>query len=64
MGVFIATKTEDLVAMANIALEQIKNKNYISKIKSHDNVHRIFSIGLAICGKDVEVVYSELALKS
>jgi hypothetical protein len=58
----VATKTEDLVTTANIALEQIKNKNYISKIKSHDNVNRIFSIGLAFCSKDVEVAYSELAL--
>ena len=60
----VATKTEDLVATANIALEQIKNKNYISKIKSHDNVHRVFSVGLAFCGKHVEVAYSELALTS
>lgn len=60
----VATKTEDLVSTANIALEQIKNKNYISKIKTHDNVHRIISIGLAFCGKDVEVAYLELALKS
>ena len=52
-------KEDDLQKAAASALEQIKNKNYVSKIKAHDNVSRIISVGLAFCGKDVEVAFLE-----
>jgi hypothetical protein len=58
----VASKTEDLGATAASALEQIKNKNYISKIKAHDNVSSVISIGIAFCGKDIEVVYETLKI--
>ena len=62
---FKSTRNEDdLRQAADGALEQIKNKNYVSKIKTHDDINRIISVGLAFCGKDVEVVYEDLVLKS
>lgn len=59
----VTSKIEDLVMIAGAALEQIKSKNYVSKIKSYDKVKKVMGIGLAFCGGQVEVIYSELDFK-
>ncbi|OYZ37861.1 MAG: hypothetical protein B7Y25_03055 [Alphaproteobacteria bacterium 16-39-46] len=55
----IASKDENLEAVAKSALSQIETKKYDSKIKAYKNVKKTISIGLAFSGKDVEVSYRE-----
>jgi hypothetical protein len=62
--IYINIKVTENFQGRSIGLEQIKNKNSVSKIKTHDDINRIISVGLAFCGKDVEVVYEDLTLKS
>ncbi|HQS83969.1 MAG TPA: AAA family ATPase [Alphaproteobacteria bacterium] len=55
----IASKDENLEAVAKAALGQIETKAYASKIKAYKNVKKTISIGLAFSGKQVEVVFRE-----
>ncbi|MBS0185528.1 MAG: PD-(D/E)XK nuclease domain-containing protein, partial [Proteobacteria bacterium] len=57
---FKFSKTEeDLSLLAKRALEQIEAQNYESKIKDHDSIEKIFKVGLAFRGKDVEIASKE-----
>lgn len=54
---------ELILDKAKEALEQIKNKRYIEKFKQH-NVDSILTIGLAFCGKNVELAHENINLSS
>ncbi len=53
----LAGKEDSLKAAAQKAFEQIKSRNYKSKICKYDNVEKTIKLGLAFCGKEVEAVY-------
>lgn len=50
---------ELLLSKAQEALEQIKDRKYVETFKQH-NVGSIWAIGLALCGKELEMVYEEM----
>ena len=52
-----ARSEENLQALAQKALDQIDQKNYVSKIKDHKSITNIIKVGLAFRGKEVEVVF-------
>lgn len=54
-----SNKVEDLPKKAQEALEQIKDKQYVEIFKKH-NVDSILAIGLAFCGKDVELASTDI----
>jgi hypothetical protein len=54
-------KAKDLMSKAEEALEQIKDKQYFQIFKQHD-VKNILAIGLAFCGKQMELVHEEIKL--
>ena len=66
-GILIEFKVTDeaskLSEKADEALEQIKNKEYITRLKQ-DGVKEAMIIGLAFHGKDVQLAYLELKLRS
>ncbi|MBS0185148.1 MAG: AAA family ATPase [Proteobacteria bacterium] len=54
----IARKEENLKDVAKAALDQIKIKDYSSKIKEYKHVDKIMLIGLGFSGKDVEISFN------
>lgn len=64
-GILLEFKTSDkidlLLDKAQEALEQIKDKQYFKTFIQHD-IKNILAIGLAFCGKQIELVYEEIKL--
>lgn len=64
-GILLEFKTsptpELLLNKAQEALDQIKDKQYIEKFKQH-NVHSVLAIGLAFCGKHVELMHETISI--
>lgn len=64
-GILLEFKTSDtpdlLLPKAQEALEQIKDRKYVEIFKQH-NVPSVLAIGLAFCGKQMELVYENLSL--
>jgi hypothetical protein len=62
-GILLEFKTSDtgklLTAKAQEALAQIKNQQYMALLKAH-NVSSVLAIGLAFCGKQVELAHEHL----
>lgn len=62
-GILLEFKTsptpELLLSKAQEALGQIKDRKYVETFKQH-NVGSILAIGLAFCGKELEMVYEEM----
>lgn len=62
-GIILEFKVADsaggLAGKAKEALEQIKCKQYFQTFKQHD-VKNILAIGLAFCGKQLELVHEEI----
>ena len=50
---------ENLLLLAQEALDQIEAKNYKAKIKAHENVVRTLKVGIVFAGKNVEVAFRE-----
>eukprot|EP01035_Chromulina_nebulosa_P020386 gene20386-26456_t len=48
---------QNLKAVAEEALAQINTKKYETKIQTHAGIEKVIKIGLAFCGKDVEMVW-------
>ena len=64
-GILLEFKTTDsvdsLINKAKEALDQIKDKQYFQIFKQHD-VKNILAIGLAFCGKQIELAHEEIKL--
>ncbi len=64
-GILIEFKTGEnpdlLLTRAEEALEQIKNKHYLGTFKQH-NVRFILAIGLAFCGKQLELAHENISI--
>lgn len=64
-GILLEFKTSTtpdlLLKKAQEALEQIKNKRYIDVFNEH-GVHSVLTIGLAFCGKEVELVHEDIVI--
>lgn len=64
-GILIEFKTSPepslLLSKAQEALEQIKNKQYIETFKQH-NTTSVMVIGLAFCGKQVELAHEDITI--
>ena len=64
-GILLEFKTTDsvdsLINKAKEALEQIKDKQYFQIFNQHD-VKNILAIGLAFCGKKIELIHEEIKL--
>jgi hypothetical protein len=62
-GIILEFKTIDkvdlLLSKAKEALEQIKDKEYFQIFRQH-NIESVLAIGLAFCGKQVEVAHENL----
>jgi hypothetical protein len=62
-GILLEFKTSDTVDLllnkAQEALTQIKDKQYIETFKQH-NITSVLAIGLAFCGKQMELVYETM----
>jgi len=56
-----STTPELLLDKAREALEQIKDKKYISTFKQH-NINSVSAIGLAFCGKQVEMIHENISI--
>lgn len=63
-GILLEFKTSETIDLlldkAQEALEQIKDKRYIEIFKQHD-ITSILAIGLAFCGKRMELVYEKVS---
>jgi hypothetical protein len=53
----LANNKENLKLAAKKALHQIKSRKYEAKILACDNIERTLKLGLAFCGKEVEVAW-------
>ena len=53
----LSETTEDLVSTAKIGLNQIINKRYGTKVKEYLHVKKIINIGIAFCGKEMNMQY-------
>jgi hypothetical protein len=64
-GILLEFKTaktsKQLVAKAKEALAQIKDKEYFQSFKQHE-VANVLAVGLAFCGKQLELVYEQITL--
>jgi hypothetical protein len=64
-GILLEFKTaktsKQLVAKAKEALAQIKDKNYLESFKQH-GVESVLAMGLAFCGKQLELAYEQITL--
>ena len=64
-GILLEFKTsetlETLESKAQAALEQIKDKEYFQVFKQHE-VGKVLAIGLAFCGKKVELAYEHIEI--
>lgn len=64
-GILLEFKTSDkidlLLDRAQEALEQIKDKQYFQIFKQHE-VKNILAIGLAFCGKQLELMHEEMKI--
>lgn len=63
-GILLEFKTSDtpdfLLPKAQEALEQIRDRKYLETFKQH-NVHSVLAIGLAFCGKQMDLVYENIS---
>jgi hypothetical protein len=57
----IAKTSEELPNKAKEALTQIKDKKYFEIFKQHEVV-KVLAIGMAFCGKELELVHEEIRL--
>jgi len=57
-------KTEDLDAMAEKALQQIKTLRYETELLRYSHITKILKVGLAFSGKEVRSVYKEEDLRT
>jgi len=55
----ISSTPDLLLSKAQEALEQIKNKQYIEIFKKH-SIDTVLAIGLAFCGKHMELAYEDI----
>lgn len=66
-GILIEFKISDspdlCLKKAQEALEQIKNREYIATFKQH-GTHSVLAIGLAFCGKHMELVYETIVIRA
>lgn len=53
----IAKNQEELTSTAGIALNQIINSKYHIKVKEYPQVKKIINVGIAFCGKLVDIQY-------
>ena len=64
-GILLEFKTSNTVDLfldkAQEALDQIKDKQYIEIFKQHD-IGTVLAIGLAFCGKQVELVHENISV--
>ncbi len=64
-GILIEFKTSEnpdlMLTKAQEALEQVKNKYYLETFKQHD-IESVLVIGLAFCGKEVELVHEVISI--
>ena len=58
----VTENAEALLSKAQEALQQIKDKRYAETFKQHE-VSNVLAIGLAFCGKQLDLAYEELCLK-
>ena len=58
----VTENVETLLSKAQEALQQIKDKRYVETFKQHE-VSNVLAIGLAFCGKQLDLAYEELCLK-
>ena len=64
-GILLEFKTSEtvdgLALKAEEALEQIKDKEYFQVFKQYE-VEKVLAIGLAFCGKKVELAYEHIVI--
>jgi hypothetical protein len=57
----VAKSAPELLAKAQEALSQIKDKQYFQTFKQHE-VSKVLAIGLGFCGKQVELAHEDIRL--